>query len=727
MKTPFFSGVANDFIRVMARVLTCCHSFLKPIRYPRLILYLCAVELKNNIAMKKILLLTSSFIMIVSACNHTPKTSGIDVSNLDTTANPSDNFFQYACGGWMAKNPMLAEHARYGSFDKLRDENTKQVNDLIRELAAQPNANGSVAAQIATLYNVGMDSVSLARQGAEPLLPLLEKVAAANTPVQIAEQIIALHKQAIYPFFALFAEADFSNSKMDIAWLFQSGLGMNERDYYLDHDDHTKTIRAKYATLLANLFRLSTYDQLAGASSEQLAQSVLALETRLAEAFMNRHDLRDPHKMFNKKELDEVIALSPGFDFRAYFDAMGLSELRSLNVGQPDYLAAFSTILATTALDDVKAYLAWTIIREGAPYLSDEFVNESFEFYGRTMSGSQELRPRWKRVVDNVNGALGEAVGQLYVASYFPPAAKERMVKLVKNLQETLGERIQAATWMDSLTKEKALAKLGTFHIKIGYPDKWRDYSSLEIKADSYFANILRSNAFEVAYMLRKIDKPKDIDEWGMTPQTVNAYYNPTTNEICFPAAILQPPFFMADADNAANYGAIGVVIGHEMTHGFDDQGRQYDKDGNLQDWWQPADAENFDKRAQVLVDYFNKIEVLPGTYADGKYTLGENIADNGGLQIAFQAMTKAKAAGEIIDYIEPFTAEQRFFIAYATVWAGHVREQEILRLTKQDVHSLGRWRVNGTLPHIAAFIKAFDIRPGDKMYLDEQEQAAIW
>ena len=450
--------------------------------------------------------------MIVSACNHTPKTSGIDVSNLDTTANPADNFFQYACGGWMAKNPMLAEHARYGSFDKLRDENTKQVNDLIRELAAQPNAAGSVAAQIATLYNVGMDSASLARQGAEPLLPLLEKVAAANTPAQIAEQIIALHKQAIYPFFALFAEADFSNSKMDIAWLFQSGLGMNERDYYLDSDEHTTTIRAKYATLLANMFRLSTYDQLAGASPEQLAKAVLSLETRLAEAFMNRHDLRDPHKMFNKKELDEVIALSPGFDFRAYFDAMGLSELHSLNVGQPDYLKAFSTILATTALDDVKAYLAWNVVREGAPYLSDEFVNESFEFYGRAMSGMQELRPRWKRVVDNVNGALGEAVGQLYVARYFPPAAKERMLKLVKNLQETLGERIQAATWMDSLTKEKALAKLGTFHIKIGYPDKWRDYSSLEIKADSYFANILRSNAFEVAYMLRKIDRPKDVD-----------------------------------------------------------------------------------------------------------------------------------------------------------------------------------------------------------------------
>ncbi|MDR0729682.1 MAG: M13 family metallopeptidase [Prevotellaceae bacterium] len=677
--------------------------------------------------MKKYLLLTSLFIMILSACNHTSKVSGIDLSNIDTTARPSDDFFQYACGGWMTKNPMKAEHARYGSFDKLRDENTKQVNDLIRELAAKTNAGGSVAAQIATLYNVGMDSVTLNRQGAEPLLPLLEKVAAANTPAQIAEQIIALHRQAIYPFFGLFAEADFSNSKMDIAWLFQAGLGMDERDYYLDDDDRTKDIRARYITLLTNMFRLSTYDRLVNARPEQLAKAVLSLETQLAEAFMSRHDLRDPHKMFNKKALDEVIALAPGFDFGAYFRAMGLPELQSLNVGQPDYIKAFGTILATAEPDVVKAYLAWNIIRESAPYLSDAFVNENFEFYGRTMSGMQELRPRWKRVVDNVNNVLGEAVGQLYVAKYFPPAAKERMLKLVKNLQETLGERIQAASWMDSQTKEKALEKLGTFHIKIGYPDKWRDYSSLEIKADSYLGNILRSNAFEVDYMLHKIDRPKDVDEWGMTPQTVNAYYNPTTNEICFPAAILQPPFFMADADNAANYGAIGVVIGHEMTHGFDDQGRQYDRDGNLHDWWQPVDAENFEQRAQVLVDYFNKIEVLPGTFADGKYTLGENIADNGGLQISFQAMTKAKAAGEIADNLDAFTAEQRFFIAYATVWAGHIREQEILRLTKQDVHSLGRWRVNGTLPHIAAFIEAFHIQPGDKMYLSKDEQAAIW
>jgi putative endopeptidase len=677
--------------------------------------------------MKTFVLLTTCMMMTMSACHNAPKRSGIDLSNLDTTANPSHDFFQYACGGWIANNPLKPEHARYGSFDKLREENTQQVNGLIQELAAKKNAPGSAAAQIATLYNVGMDSLQLNRQGAAPLMPLLEKVAAIATPEQALEQLTALHRQGIYPFFVLFAEADFSNSKMNIAWLYQEGLGMGERDYYLDNDEATKAIRAKYETLLTNLFRLSGYDQLAHRSPAELAQTVLALETRMAEAFMNRHDLRDPYKTFHKIALDELKALAPGLDFGAYFRAMGLSELQSLNVAQPEYMQALGTVLATSDAEQIKAYLAWNLIREGAPYLSDDFVNENFEFYGRTLSGRQELRPRWKRVVDNVNSALGEAVGQMYVARYFPPEAKARMLRLVKNLQETLGERIQSATWMEEATKAKAMEKLQTFHIKIGYPEQWRDYSSLVINNDSYFDNILRANAFEVAYTLNKIDRPKDVAEWGMTPQTVNAYYNPTTNEICFPAAILQPPFFMADADNAANYGAIGVVIGHEMTHGFDDQGRQYDQDGNLQDWWQPADAEKFDQRAQVLVDYFNRIEVLPGTFADGKYTLGENIADNGGLQIAFQAMTKAKAAGEIAGTLDGFTPEERFFIAYATVWAGDVREQEILRLTKQDVHSLGRWRVNGTLPHIAAFSQTYGLQPGDKMYLPKEEQAAIW
>ncbi len=480
--------------------------------------------------------------------------------------------------------------------------------------------------------------------------------------------------------------------------------------------------------MLTNMFRLSNYDVMANSTPEKLAAAVMAVETAMAKGFMNRHDLRDPYKMFNKKEVAALNTLIPEFDFSAYFAALNLPGVDSLNVAQPEYIKTVNAILKTTRPEDIKAYLAWNVIRAAAPYLSDDFVNENFNFYGKALSGRQELQPRWKRVVNTVNGALGEAVGQIYVAKYFPPQSKENMLHLVANLQTALGERIQAATWMDGSTKAKAMDKLNAFRVKIGYPDKWRDYSGLEVKADSYLANIMRSNEFDVAYNLAKINKPTDVTEWFMTPQTVNAYYNPTTNEICFPAGILQPPFYYADADNAVNYGAIGVVIGHEMTHGFDDQGRQYDQQGNLKDWWQPADAENFKNRSQVLVDYFNKIEVAPGVHADGKFTLGENIADNGGVQIAFRAMENALAKGEVNKTaMDNFTAEQRFFLAYARVWAGNIRDEEILSRTKTDPHSLGKWRTNGTLPHIEAFIKAFNVQPGDAMYLPADQQASIW
>jgi len=678
--------------------------------------------------MKKTLLFTSCLMFVLSACNAPQKTSGIDLGNLDQTVNPATDFYDYACGGWMQKNPLKPEHARFGSFDKLAEDNAKQVNSLVQDIANRKNAAGSVADKIATLYNVGMDSVTLNAQGAAPLQPLLERIAALNGKDAFATEIITLHKQGIYPFFGLFAEADFSNSKMDIAWLYQTGIGMGERDYYLDQDNRSKEIRAEYLKMLTNLFRLSNYDILVNSTPEELANAVMAIETLLAKDFMNRHDQRDPYKIFNKKTVDELTAISPNFDFKTYFAAVGLGEMISLNVAQPSYIEAVNRVLASAKPEDIKAYFAWNVIQTGTSYLSDDFINEAFNFFGRVMSGSEENRPRWKRVISNVNGALGEAVGQLYVEKYFPPTSKDRMIHLVKNLQISLGERIEAAAWMDPQTKEKAMDKLNSFHVKIGYPDKWRDYSGLEIKNDSYFANVLRSNEFDVDFMLGKIDKPKDVDEWGMTPQTVNAYYNPTTNEICFPAAILQPPFFDAAADDAFNYGAIGVVIGHEMTHGFDDQGRQYDKEGNLNDWWMPTDAENFNQRTKVLVDHFNKIEVAEGLFADGTFTLGENIADNGGLQISFQAMQKALNAGEINkEQMDGFTPEQRFFLAYAGVWAGNIRPQEVERLTKQDVHSLGRWRVNGTLPHIAAFIEAFNVQPGDKMYIAPEEQAFIW
>ena len=670
---------------------------------------------------------------LFAACNNGPKTpeltSGIDKSNLDTTANPADNFYQYACGGWMEKNPLTDEYSRYGSFDKLAEDNREQLKSLIEEIATNKHEANSIPDKIATLYNMGMDSTTLNNQGAQPIEGMLKNIAALATTDDLQKEMTNLHINGINPFFGLFAEADYSDSKMTIAWLWQTGIAMGDRDYYLKEDDHNKELRTKYTEMIANMFTLSGYDKMANKSAEELAQMVMYVETRLAKASYDKEALRDPYKTFHKMTVEETDALAKDMKFAEYFKAIGLGEMKSLNVGQPEYITEANEILKGD-VEKVKAYFAWNVINTAAGYLSDDFVKESFKFYGTALSGKEEMRPRWKRVTGTVDGALGEAVGQMYVEKYFPKEAKDRMLTLVDNLKTAFGERIQAAVWMNDTTKQKALEKLGTILVKVGYPDKWRDYSGLEIKNDSYFANILRSNQFDIAYMINKIDKPTDKTEWLMTPQTVNAYYNPTTNEICFPAGILQPPFFDMNADDAVNYGAIGVVIGHEMTHGFDDQGRQYDKDGNLKDWWTAGDAENFTNNAQVLVDWFNAIKVSdnPETYANGKFTLGENIADNGGLQISYQAMQNAIAKGQVNgEAMDGFSAAQRFFIAYAGVWAGNIREQEILRLTAIDPHSLGRLRVNATLPHIAAFIQAFDVKEGDSMYLAPEKQVVLW
>lgn len=682
--------------------------------------------------MKKTLIAVMALGLFAS-CNKGPKTpeltSGIDKSNMDTTANPADNFYQYACGGWMEKNPLTDEYSRYGSFDKLAEDNREQLKSLIEEIAANKHEANSIPDKIATLYNMGMDSTTLNNQGAQPIEGMLKNIAALATTDDLQKEMTNLHINGINPFFGLFAEADYSDSKMTIAWLWQTGIAMGDRDYYLKDDDHNKELRAKYTEMIANMFTLSGYDKMANKSAEELAQMVMYIETRLAKASYDKEALRDPYKTFHKMTVEETDALAKDMKFAEYFKAIGLPEMKSLNVGQPEYITEANEILKGD-VEKVKAYFAWNVINTAAGYLSDDFVKESFKFYGTALSGKEEMRPRWKRVTGTVDGALGEAVGQMYVEKYFPKEAKDRMITLVDNLKTAFGERIQAAAWMNDTTKQKALEKLGTILVKVGYPDKWRDYSGLEIKGDSYFANILRSNQFDIAYMINKIDKPTDKTEWLMTPQTVNAYYNPTTNEICFPAGILQPPFFDMNADDAVNYGAIGVVIGHEMTHGFDDQGRQYDKDGNLKDWWTAGDAENFTNNAQVLVDWFNAIKVSdnPETYANGKFTLGENIADNGGLQISYQAMQNAIAKGQVNgEEMDGFSAAQRFFIAYAGVWAGNIREQEILRLTAIDPHSLGRLRVNATLPHIAAFIQAFDVKEGDSMYLAPEKQVVLW
>ena len=685
--------------------------------------------------MKKTLIAIMSLGLLanVACSDKTPElVSGIDMENLDTTANPVEDFYQYACGGWMKNHPLDAEHSRYGSFDKLAEDNQEQLKTLIDSVSAAKNQKGSVADKIATLFNVGMDTATIEKQGAEPIKAFMEEIAALKTREDLNKEMIRLHKVGINPFFGLFGEADFGDASMTIAWIYQAGTGMGERDYYLGKDN--AEIRAEYVKLIATEMQLAGYDKISGKSADELAKMVMGLETRLSKAQYDNLTNRDPFKTFNKMSVADADKKVSNVNFANYFKAMGLDKLQSFNMAQPEYMQEVGKVLGSENIETVKAYYAWMTINEAAAYLSSDFVNANFAFYGTAMNGIKQQKARWKRVTNVLNGALGEALGQLYVEKYFPAEAKERMLTLVGNLQEAFGQRIDQATWMNDTTKQKAHEKLNSILVKVGYPDKWRDYSKLDIKADSYFANVIRSNEFDIDYMLSKIDKPTDRTEWGMTPQTVNAYYNPTTNEICFPAAILQPPFFNLKADDAVNYGAIGVVIGHEMTHGFDDQGRLYDLNGNLNNWWLDQDAENFKNNAQVLVDCFNKVLVLPGKdgkddlYANGQLSLGENIADNGGLHISYVALQNAIAKGQVnAEKMDGFTPAQRFFLAYAGVWASNINEEGMRNLTLTDVHSLARNRVNVTLPHVAEFIEAFGVKEGNGMWLAPENRVTLW
>lgn len=661
-----------------------------------------------------------------TGCNskkETPLTPGIQLANLDTTALPGTDFYQYACGGWMKNNPLTAEYARFGSFDQLAENNRVQLHGLIEELASTSHEAGTIAQKVGDLYNIAMDSVKLNGDGAVPIKAELDKLAAIKDKKELYPVMAEMQTRGMTPFFAIYVNADDMNSSMNIVHTYQSGLGMGERAYYLEQDENTKNIRTKYGEHIVKMFRLSGFDESAAMKAQR---AIMNIETRLAKAARSRVELRDPYANYNKMTIEALKKDFAPFDWDAFLSTMGLNSLQDLNVSQPDGIKETCKIIQSESLADLITYLQWKVISGSASYLGDDLVAEKFNFHGKVMSGKQEQQPRWKRAVSVVDGSLGEAVGQMYVEKYFPAAAKERMITLVKNLQVSLGERIKALDWMSDETKTKAQEKLSTFHVKIGYPDKWKDYSSLEVKNDSYWANVCRANVFDFNEMIAKAGKPVDKDEWFMTPQTVNAYYNPTTNEICFPAGILQYPFFDMNADDAFNYGAIGVVIGHEMTHGFDDQGRQYDKDGNLKDWWTEEDAKNFEARADVMVKFFDNIEVAPGVPANGRFTLGENIADYGGLQVSFQAFKTATANAPLEDKLG-FTPEQRFFLAYANVWAGNIRHEEILRRTKDDPHSLGKWRVDGALPHIAAWYEAFNITEQDPMFVPVANRVHIW
>ncbi|MDR0830297.1 MAG: M13 family metallopeptidase, partial [Prevotellaceae bacterium] len=534
---------------------------------------------------------------------------GINTANLDTNVSPSADFYQYACGGWMAANPLKPEHSRFGTFDALRETSQEQVKGLITDISQKQNAQGTVAQKIGDLYSLAMDSTRLNAEGAKPILPLLAEIKKIKNKAEITPLIAKMFRNGMTPFFSHYVYADDMNSSVNIFHLNQGGYNMGDRDYYLDNDDNTKNIRAKYVEFIEKIFTLSGYS---AKEAKKASAAVMKIETELAKAASSRVDLRDPVANYHKIPLAELQTISPAINWQQFFEKIGINNLTELNLGQLKPIAEVSKIIENESLKNIKYYLLADAINNYASFLSDEFSAANFDFYGKTLSGKEQQKDRWKRAVDVIDGALGEAVGQLYVEKYFPAKAKEKMVELVKNLQIALGERINNLAWMSDSTKVKAQEKLNIFHVKIGYPDKWRDYSALKIdKNISYLDNIISASNFEYDYNISKFGKPVDKDEWLMNPQMVNAYYNPATNEICFPAAILQPPFFNFDADDAVNYGAIGVVIGHEMTHGFDDQGRQYDKDGNLKDWWLEQDAVRFTERAKVLSDFFNNIVVI--------------------------------------------------------------------------------------------------------------------
>ncbi|MDE7006371.1 MAG: M13 family metallopeptidase [Alistipes sp.] len=664
----------------------------------------------------------------MASCQNNPKTPAIDLANFDTEVAPDADFYQYATGGWQKLNPLKPEYSRYGSFDMLRDNNEKRINELFADMTARKTAPGSVEQKISDLYKMGLDSARLNAEGAAPIKAAVEKILAIDNRAQLTEAIAALHSSVANPFFSIGVEADLMNSSMNALYASQSGLMMGNRDYYLDAEN--EQFRTAYKAYLAKIFALAGLPE---AEIEKAVAGVMNIETKLAEKMWSNVELRNIPAQYNPTSKADVEKRYDAIDWPTYYKTLGVGDFDTIIVATLSSLDNANELLKTAPLDDIRYYLAAQYIDSAANYLSDDFQLASFDFFGRTMAGQQEMKPRWKRAMSVPNGTLSEAVGEMYVAKYFPEEDKARMLELVKNLQTALSQHIDALDWMSDETKARAQEKLATFTVKIGYPDKWKDYSTLDIDpTKSYWENIVNASAWYTADNLAKLGKPVDKTEWHMPPQMVNAYYNPTTNEICFPAAILQPPFFNPAADDAVNYGAIGVVIGHEMTHGFDDQGRNFDKDGNMNNWWTEADAAAFKAKTDVLVKQFDAIEVLPAKegqpaiYANGSLSLGENIADQGGLRVAWTAYRNSLEGKPAPAPIDGFTDAQRFYLGYATLWAQNIRDEEIARLTKLDVHSLGKWRVNATLRNLQSFYDAFGIADG-AMFMPEEERVIIW
>ncbi len=670
--------------------------------------------------MRKITVFIMALVAMSAAAGNNIK--AVDRENLDPNTAPGTNFYQYACGGWKLNNPLDPQYARFGTFDQLAENSRNQVKDIITNLGTN-NPIGSIKQKVGDLYALGMDSVRLNQEGMAPLVEGIKKYQ-AMTSKDFSVAIADMHNGIADPFFNSSVMADMKDSNTNMLYLMQGGLGMGDRDYYLENDANTAKVRNAYINYIQRLFQLIGYKK---GNAKKAAQNIMSIETRLAKVAMTREDSRDYSKLYNVTTVAQLKADYPNISWDQYFNGLGIKNLDKVCVFQPKSIALVNEMLKSLKEQNIRDYLIFKYIDAASPYLSDAFADANFDMYSRAMSGKQVKMPRWKHSLDVPNTLLGEAVGQLYVEKYFPADSKKKMQQLVDNLKKALGEHIATLSWMSPKTKVNALVKLNSFTVKIGYPDKWRDYNSLNIDpSKSYWENVLNARRFQAKYEYSQLGKPVDKERWFMTPQTVNAYYEPSSNEICFPAGILQAPYFDPNADEACNYGAIGVVIGHEMTHGFDDQGRNFDHNGNMVDWWTAEDAAKFQELANKLGAQYSAEIVADDVHANGNFTMGENIADHGGLRVAYSAFKKTEQ-GKGNELIDGFTPDQRFYLSYANVWAANITKEEMLRRTKVDPHSLGINRVNVAIRNLEEFFNAFNIVEGMGMWRDPADRVIIW